>query len=329
MKHGLTPIDDVKKRIQQGERLLLAADEHVLRQLPRGDWIGGTIPYFMAEKGGELSQTQVYVTEVPSLISGFGVQYYVGEEVAQVYTDIPENGIGMVIMPYASQTELSFALHVHEYPHFAARPLIGWVTGVHLDDLDRNTPKIFDGRIGQSYEDGALMAHFALPTDKIADINIVNIFEQGDGDVFTFAQDAFQVQYAYINGEMQNFGDYIQSHKLDVRLPLVADYNGAMINIGFHQVDPQNGVSFYAPVFNGIEYKQAKPIDDYVQQFLEQLPQQQSDAAIFFSCNCILNYLYAELEGKRTGEMTGPMTFGEIAYQLVNQTLVYLSIEDV
>ncbi len=92
MKHGLTPIDDVKKRIQQGERLLLAADEHVLRQLPRGDWIGGTIPYFMAEKGGELSQTQVYVTEVPSLISGFGVQYYVGEEVAQVYTDIPENG---------------------------------------------------------------------------------------------------------------------------------------------------------------------------------------------------------------------------------------------
>jgi hypothetical protein len=26
--------------------------------------------------------------------------------------------------------------------------------------------------------------------------------------------------------------------------------------------------------------------------------------------------------------MTGPMTFGEIAYQLLNQTLVYLTVED-
>ena len=45
-----------------------------------------------------------------------------------------------------------------------------------------------------------------------------------------------------------------------------------------------------------------------------------------FSCNCVLNYLYAGLEGKKTGEFNGPATFGEIAYQLLNQTLVYLTI---
>jgi hypothetical protein len=46
-----------------------------------------------------------------------------------------------------------------------------------------------------------------------------------------------------------------------------------------------------------------------------------------FSCNCILNFLYGELEGKSIGTFTGPVTFGEIAYQLVNQTLVYVKAE--
>ena len=41
----------------------------------------------------------------------------------------------------------------------------------------------------------------------------------------------------------------------------------------------------------------------------------------------MLNYLYAELEGKKTGSIVGPITFGEIAYVLLNQTLVHLLIE--
>jgi hypothetical protein len=34
------------------------------------------------------------------------------------------------------------------------------------------------------------------------------------------------------------------------------------------------------------------------------------------------------LAGKQTGAFTGPVTFGEVAYQLLNQTLVYLKIHD-
>jgi hypothetical protein len=34
------------------------------------------------------------------------------------------------------------------------------------------------------------------------------------------------------------------------------------------------------------------------------------------------------LEGKKTGGVTGPITFGEIAYQLLNQTLAYISVKD-
>ena len=47
-----------------------------------------------------------------------------------------------------------------------------------------------------------------------------------------------------------------------------------------------------------------------------------------FCCNCILNYAYGGLEGRRLPAMHGPATFGEIGYQLLNQTLVYLSIVD-
>ena len=49
---------------------------------------------------------------------------------------------------------------------------------------------------------------------------------------------------------------------------------------------------------------------------------------IAFSCNCILNFLYSDLEGKHTGHIIGPMTFGEIGYQLLNQTMVFLNVGD-
>ena len=46
-----------------------------------------------------------------------------------------------------------------------------------------------------------------------------------------------------------------------------------------------------------------------------------------FSCNCILNFLFGGLEGQKIGELYGPVTFGEIGYQLLNQTLVVLRID--
>jgi len=43
-----------------------------------------------------------------------------------------------------------------------------------------------------------------------------------------------------------------------------------------------------------------------------------------FTCNCILNYIYGELEGRQLPGPRGPMTFGEVAYQVLNQTMAYL-----
>ncbi|MDZ7736475.1 MAG: hypothetical protein U5P41_10500 [Gammaproteobacteria bacterium] len=80
-------------------------------------------------------------------------------------------------------------------------------------------------------------------------------------------------------------------------------------------------------MFSGVEYKLAAPVTDYVNVVHQRLTQAGSDD-VTFSCNCVLNYLYSELKGEQTAHMFGPMTFGEIAYQLLNQTLVYVVVED-
>jgi hypothetical protein len=187
---------------------------------------------------------------------------------------------------------------------------------------------VFNGYTQTVLEDAAIVMHVSLPLTQRAEIDFVNIFEQGMGDTIIFAQDGFSAHDALINGIKTNFADYVTRQNLDLRLPLVADYFGAMVNVSFQSVDPvKREVRFYAPVFAGVAYKHAKPLKDYVQQFTAKIPLHLNKHPAF-SCNCILNYLYSELEGKRTGKITGPATFGEVVYQLLNQTMAYLTITD-
>lgn len=53
-KEGLMPVGEAAELIRSGKYLSIAGDEQALKQLPTGNWIGGTIPYFMAEQGGRL-----------------------------------------------------------------------------------------------------------------------------------------------------------------------------------------------------------------------------------------------------------------------------------
>ena len=327
MQQVMFDVNAVIEKINQGKNLLLAADEKILSQLPQGNWIGGTIPYFMAEQGGLFTKDKIFVTELPEYIENISIKNYDEKNIENVYLEIPDNGFGCIIIPASCQTHLNFALNAPGYKGFATHPLVGWISGIDLNDLGKISPKVFNGQEQKGYENGAIVMQVLLPETKIADINIINIFEQGDGDAIEFPQDSFQASEAIVKGEKINFASYIKENNLDTKLPLVADYYGAMINISFQAVEDQN-VSFYAPVFSGMTYKQAKPVQDYVTKFLSEMPKEGTDQ-IIFSCNCILNYLYSELEGKTTGGITGPITFGEIAYQLLNQTLVYLTITDI
>ncbi len=319
----------VRAKIEQGKFVLLAGDEHLLRQLPLGNWIGGSIPHYMTERELHTAGDMIHVTELPDDASSVVIQEYTLEAIPQVHADAARTGFSIIIIPASSPTHLEFALNAPHYQGFGIRPLVGWVSGVHIEDLGKATAKVFNGRTGAVLEDGAVVMHVSLPPEHVADVGILNIFEQSDGDTIVFPEDGFSAQDVLVNGERTNLARYVRDRELDTRLPLVADYGGAMINVSFQSVDlERDKVNFYAPVFAGVTYKHAKPVYDYVEQFTSRMPNR-LDERIVFSCNCILNYVYSGLSEEQADGVTGPMTFGEVAYQLLNQTMVYLTIGDV
>jgi hypothetical protein len=327
MHQVLYSITETSEMVSQGRRLLLSGDEQLLRQLPAGHWIAGTSPYFIAETGGIVTRDKIHVDELPDFVESIAIKTCDEMTIPNIYRDIPENGFAIVIIPANCPIHLTFALKAHTFEQFAARPLVGWVSGVHLDDLGRTTPKVFDGEHRLALENQAVVMHVGLPANKVAELGILNMFEQSVGDIITFPSDGFCATEVCINDKPSNLAEYINEKGLAIRLPLVADYKGTLVNVSFQQVDTAKGeVKFYAPVFKGVQYRHAKRLANYVTEFTRRMPVTNGNVA--FSCNCILNFVYSKLEGKRTGDITGPVTFGEIANRLLNQTMAYLTISD-
>lgn len=331
-RRSLHSVEAVTAMIAGGASLILAGEETLLASLPRGRWIGGTIPYFMtAEAGGAVDRTQIYVQTLPE---GASVAWQGVLDRASL-PDLaaasgPDNGYTILLLPSQSDVHRDFALNGQSWPNLFRRPLAGWVTGVLLDRLGIDSPKVFDGASGTVSGDAAVVMHVALPDYAYARIDNVNLFEQDSGPALTFGDDGdstgFTVEWVHVDGVRTRLVDHIAAHGIDIRLPLVADYNGAMINVATAGIDEATGeVTFFAPVFPGMTYRFARPVEDYERQFAEKIADATGEVA--FSCNCILNFNYAKLESKHTGSLTGPMSFGEIAYMLMTQTLVYLTIE--
>jgi hypothetical protein len=331
MNQGIFSLAEVSDKIRNGDTLLLAGEETLLEQLPKGKWIAGTIPYFIApDAGGLVSQEKIFVTDISAVVKEVRIEALDQDQLGKVYSGGEGSDFSFIIIPAMSGVHSGFALNAPNFKDFGARPLVGWISGVHLDDLGKASPKVFNGESGLAEEQKAMVMHVSLVAGKTVDVGIINLFEQGDGDTLTFFKDGFSCTDVAVNGVKENFAKYINGKGLDTKLPLVADYYGALINISFQNVDIDAGeVQFYAPVFSGVRYKHAKVIDNYSAAFTDQLKNLNIQGKdVVFSCNCILNYLYSELEGKQTPPFVGPITFGEIAYQLLNQTLVYLSIQD-
>lgn len=322
----LLSVAEAAERLRSGRFHTVAADEDALRQLPAGNWIGGSIPYFMGPDGGEVTRDKVFLTEIRGYRGAPEIRRYDLRGINRVCADAPENGWSLIIVPAFSALHSAFAHDAPDYVDMYSRPLAGWVAGVHLDDLGKRAPVVVDGRSLHFDREAAMVMHIALPPDRYARVDTVNVFAPGAGESIRFPNSGFLVADCSIDGQPTRFADWLTQRKFDTRLPLVANYCGASINVSIKRIDAAKGlVELYAPVFEGTEYRFAAPVRDYVGAFRAALPGDATAPA--FSCNCILNYLYSSLEGQRTGPMTGPITFGEIAYQLVNQTLVHVTIE--
>lgn len=321
---GLFTRDAAADLIASGKHLLIAGDEALLAALPNGDWIGGTIPYFMTSDGGLRTEERVFVTELPDQSSATIRRYDVAS-LPGLAADHPGHGFTILLIPAFTKVHTEFAKNVAHYPGIFDRPLVGWISGVALDDIGIVQPRVFDGFSGTSSTDHAIAMHVGLPARDQVSVDIVNLFRAGDGDAIGFVEPSFSVTDAMINGTLTNLARYLNEQGTDSKLPLVADYNGAMVNVSIRKIDAATGiVDFFAPVFPGLDYHVAAPVGDYVADFAAALDPDGPEPA--FACNCILNYVYAGLDGRSIAPLVGPMTFGEIAYMLLNQTAVHLGV---
>lgn len=320
-------IEAAAELIRSGIPLSLAGPECALDQLPAGNWIGGTIPYFMVAGGGVVvTQGKVFATDL-SKVGAVSVACYGPDELARIAGEAPDNGFAITIIPAGGQCHQRFASDAANYEGAFLKPTVGWIAGVHLSDLGKVTPKIYDGRTATKHEDRAAVAYVHLPADKMAAVEIVNLFEPDDGDLLRFNKTGFEVTECEVNGETVNFAAYVQKRGLaHGKLPLVGDYAGAHVNASLQSVDAEAGkVALYAPVFPGVDYRFAKPVGDYAAAFRTRLAGLDNSNAVM-ACNCILNFVFGELEGRAIGGVEGPITFGEIAYQLLNQTMVIVKV---
>ncbi len=318
----LVSLEQATKWINEGKILHIAADESLLSQLPTGKWIGGTTPYFIAEEGGILTKDMLFVNEI-DFAEDIRIAKYGKYNVFQVVEECYDNGLTLLILPFGSEVITKYAKQAPEVEELLLHPTVGWVAGFDLGT--GGEAKVYDGSTGESFTDKAIAMYIKLADNKSAMINIVNIFEDDKTDpVITFPDNELNVSKCKVNGQEINFADYINKKNIDTQMPLVADYNGMFINTSIKAIE--NGkVDLYAPVFKGVEYRFATHVSDYAKEFEKRINEAGARNPVF-SCNCILNYLYGNLEGHKTPPYAGPVTFGEVAYQLLNQTLVYCEI---
>jgi len=310
--------------IQSGKNLHIAADESLLAQLPKGNWIGGSTPYFMAEDGGVVTEDQLCVQTIDAAINTKTSIYDVNT-IDTIGIDAYDNGFTILILPFGSTILEKYAKDAPSIDQIFMKNITGWVSGFNLGKSGVSA-KVINGQDLTFYEDKGIALHIELPQNLQASIGIINIFEPDETSAtITFSEDSFEIEDCFINGIKTNLVSYINENNIDTKLPLVANYSGSNINISLKEIK-DGKVFLYAPVFEGISYKYAKKIGDYAEQFHTVIKENNIEN-IAYSCNCILNFLYGELEGKKTAPFYGQVTFGEIAYQLVNQTLVYVRID--
>ncbi len=319
----LMSFQETAKFIEDGKLLHIAGTEALLKKLPKGKWVGGSTEYFMAKDGSKISNEFLFVTEFP--YEAFSIKAYSAADIENVAVDAFDNGFSILIIPFDSAVHRKYAQNADGFKDMFMKNIVGWISGLNLGVVGQ-TPIAVRGTDASIYSDEAVALHLGLPSNKTARVNIINIFSQDESSpVITFAEEGFSVTKCFIDGKETVLADYIAQNKIDIKLPLVGDYAGNGINISFKTIE--NGVvNFYAPVFNHIQYRIAKNIEDYEKEFHNKIAGFK-EVKTEFSCNCILNFLHGELEGKNIETFEGPITFGEIAYQLVNQTLVYVTTE--
>jgi len=231
-------LDEAVKLIQEGKVLHIAADDSLLKQLPKGNWIAGTTPYFITENGGITCKDRLFINEFPFAVD-YKAMVYDRDNILNIPKDSYSNGLTLLIMPFASDVAVFYAKEAPYSDSLFMNPTVGWISGFDLSTS--SNAKVYNGLTGLSYCDKAVALHLCLPDDKMASLGIVNIFSIDENDTtIEFTEDTLSVTKCLVNGKEVFLSDYIIENNIDTKLPLVADYNSVLINVSIKSVSERN-----------------------------------------------------------------------------------------
>lgn len=326
LKQAIYRLDDARRLLARKRAYLVAGSSEALKELPPGHWIGGTVSSVMSGRGPLVNGELVQVTTLPSYINRLVMKSYDSETISSIYDDCPEHGLTFLIVPAGSEVAARFALTAANSERQALYPLAGWLAA----EGDKGGEVFFGTKVRGSAARAVAM-HLELPPNMYAELNYINLFQAGEGPVIEFMAEGFSCREALVDGRETNLAAFLSENGFNPAYPLVADYCGSLINVGLAGIDREKGeVTFNSPVLPGVRYSPGHLAGNYSELLREGLARVDRERTIF-ACNSIFSTLTAgsaegELIKEESEKLKGPLTAGEIAYHLLNQTYTYVSI---
>lgn len=329
MEKRLYSVEEVSDFIKAGKIMSLAASEKTLRMLPKGNWIGGTTPYFMDLECGKINDSKIFIDDFTCIAEDFRIERFSASNISTIVSNSFENGFTILILPFDTAVSKTFALNSLSYDEIYRNPVVGYVAAVRLEELGREIPANINGTDLSVSTTEAIVLHIKLPNNKVARAEIFNLDSiNKDSDEIVFPVTSFVQSDCLINGKKANIAQYLSEKKyVDAApRPLITNINGALINRDIREINVEKGeVSFFSPAYEDDIYHVANISTNYYEDFnkiLKDLPNKP-----IYSVICVSYLLLGELEGKKIN-VEGVFALGEIAFQLLNKTLVVLEIDE-
>ena len=244
-----------------------------------------------------------------------------------------------MILPFGKGMDLEYASNCINYPNFGNRVVCGWrAVLTNYSEFERNDESlVFLGTSGERFTDKGVAMHVKLPEGKYAELHVFNPYKPENDDIIVFEEDGQQSQTALINGVKQNLRQYLIENGVNSMVgntvvsqkSLSGDYGGMSINIVIlpdmeEDIRIDDVMQLGASVVKDIPFR----LSSLNMENNESLKKKMNDDPIVFSFACINNSPYPELFAKYVTQTNGPLVFGEIAYFMMNNGIVYVTMGD-
>lgn len=328
MEKKLYKKSEVEKFILEGKVMLLSGSDKALQGLPKGKWIAGTDYYFM-DGVGKIDDEMIFVDDFTDFAIDCRILSFDQTDIHNIASESFENGFTLITIPIDSPVYFTFSNNSLTYKDIYKNPVVGFVSCILLEDLGVAKSKTAIGTNPVLSETKAAVMHIKLSDKYTARAEIMN-FDIIDrkSSVLKFPINSFVQSDCIIDGKEGNIADFLNDLKntgVGVT-PLITNMNGAFVNRDIRFIDNDNRtVSFFSPVYEGDEYRMSKSPGNYLETFNKRLSGKENVAACF---SCTSYFLGGNFEGHKI-DYNGIYAFGEIAYQLLNKTIVTLEIDEI